>query len=342
MSGTTLREGLPSRLLRAWDGFWFAEGSSLALGLFRILFAGCLWRLVSSTRSKSVFAIEGGFHLPYLEWIPLVSEPSFQWIHTLQYPLILLFGLGLLTRPAGTLLLVLQGYVFFADQLNFRNHPYFFLLVLLLLVLSPCDDALSVRSLVRAWRNGRPWSSALLGSVQPLSFQRLIQTQLAILYLYSGLHKLSAGFLSGYVLSHQMQKTLVSEVQGWLGNALTPDGAERIATFAADPSNWIAPAIATALLELSLPFLLFWRRTRTGAMLAGIPFHLGIALLMNIWTFSLAVIATYLLFLDPGTLPRLCRRARALPPAAAPGEGATGQPSDRASALAGSRSRGLE
>ena len=53
-------------------------------------------------------------------------------IHIAEIPLIILMGLGLFTRGAIGGLLVLQSYIFFADQLNFRNHPYFFLLVLVI------------------------------------------------------------------------------------------------------------------------------------------------------------------------------------------------------------------
>ena len=41
-------------------------------------------------------------------------------------------------------------------------------------------------------------------------------------------------------------------------------------------------------------------------MVFGIGFHLAIGYMMSIETFSIAMISSYLLFLDPETLPRLC------------------------------------
>ena len=133
-----------------WDRFWYAEGSTLALGVFRIGFAGCLLLEIRTTVGRSTYAMVEGFHLPYWSAIPLVSPETYDLIHLLQVPCAVLLGLGLLHRSACIALLSLQGWIFFADQLNFRNHPYFFLLVLFLLLLSPADDAVSLRALWRA------------------------------------------------------------------------------------------------------------------------------------------------------------------------------------------------
>ena len=89
------------RLARAWNGFWFAEGPVVGLGLFRILFAGCLLAEIPTSRAKSVNAIDdGGFHLPYLDWIPAVPEAVYSLLHDLQIPLILLLALGLYARTS--------------------------------------------------------------------------------------------------------------------------------------------------------------------------------------------------------------------------------------------------
>ena len=57
-----------ARWTTTWNRFWFDESNTLALGLFRILFAVCLWREIGTTASRSRFAIEGGFHLPYFSF----------------------------------------------------------------------------------------------------------------------------------------------------------------------------------------------------------------------------------------------------------------------------------
>ena len=147
-------------LEEAWQRFWHSSGPTMSLGLFRIAFAFTLGLEVSVTRAKSLFAIEGGFHLPY-PYVPAFVHPmpeqALQLLQMMQYPLILLLALGLFMRPAIVGLLALQGYVFFSDALNFRNHPYFFQLVLILLLFSPADESVS---LVSVWRmiRARRWS----------------------------------------------------------------------------------------------------------------------------------------------------------------------------------------
>jgi len=66
----------------------------------------------------------------------------------------------------------------------------------------PADDAHSIKSIFRALKNRQPMTASLLGSLQPLTFQRLIQVQVCIVYLYAAFHKLNMGYLSGLVLNY--------------------------------------------------------------------------------------------------------------------------------------------
>ena len=263
------------RLARAWNGFWLADGPVVGLGLFRILFAGCLLAEVSTSRAKSVNAIDdGNFHLPYLDWIPPVPEPIYHLLHDLQVPLILLLALGLLARTSCAALLAIQGYLLFVDRLNFRNHPYLFLLILVLLLLSPAAETLSLRSLARARRAGLGWLSESLAVRRPLTFQRLLQIQVCLTYFLAGLHKLHPAYLRGDVLADILDSP---------------------------PAVLTAVACLSAALELWMPFGLWMRKTRLPSVLLGTLYHLAIAWTLSIHVFSFAMIASYLLFLEPHT-----------------------------------------
>lgn len=291
------------KLSEAWEGFWYSKGSTFNLGLFRILFAYCLYREVTNTFNKSMFAIEGGFHLPYVGVIQPVTAETYVWMHNLQFPLILLLAMGLFTRLSCGALLLLQGYVFFADSLNFRNHPYFFLLILFPLLFSPANDALSIKTILQALKNRRPVIASLLGSQRPLTFQRLIQVQVCIVYLYAASHKVNIGYLSGHVLDGYLGESFLSGTSGKILKVLFQEGfIERLEDIVFSPQTLIALSILTVVFELGLPFTLWFRKTRPLAMLLGTGFHLSIAMSMNVFTFSLAMIATYLLFLHPETL----------------------------------------
>ena len=314
-----------TRLRAAWDRFFHAERTTAALGLFRILFAYCLYDEVTTTRSKSVYAIANdAMHLPYFDWLPHLSQPTYHLLHDLQYPLIVLFGLGLLTRVAGWPLLALQTYIFFTDQLNFRNHPYFFLLVLLLMLLGPCDEALSIRSLWRSWRARIAPATALLGRPRPIAMQRLIQLLVCIAYFYAGVHKSTWEYLSGRILALKLEDEILSRTSGEILSRLGDE--ETIEAIALSPASMAFGSWVTVLVELALPFMLWSRRLRPAAILIGTGFHLTIRFSMEITTFSYAMIATYLLFVEPETVRRVLarlpglRRADAAPAAASADE----------------------
>jgi len=206
------------------------------------------------------------------------------------------------------MLILLQGYVFFADQMNFRNHPYFFLLVLLLLLLSPANDALSVKALFRMLRERKSTLDSLLGSMRPLTWQRLIQVQLCIVYFYAAFHKLNHAFLRGEILSfHVGQQLALEEKRLTLGRFLPEEWLTQLQEFVAVPENLVILAFLSVMIEFLVPFLLWIRKTRPAAMVVGTLFHLGIAFTMNIHVFSYSIIASYLLFLDPDTLPDMLR-----------------------------------
>jgi hypothetical protein len=295
----------------AWNRFWHPRGPTVGLGLFRILFAYCLWREVATTRAKSTFAIEGGFHLGYVPFIKPVPEDIFHWMQDTQLLFIPLLALGVLTRTSCAILLGLSGWVYFADQLNFRNHPYFFLLLLALLLLSPADESLSLRSVVRMVRERRPSVEAWIGRARSLTFQRAMQVQVSIAYLLAGFHKLNPGFLNGSVLDGYVSGKVDdwgADLTAWLG----PDLGQRVIDLMLSDAGLVAAAWGSAVAELVLPFALWFRKTRPAAIAVGIAFHATIAFTMNIHTFSYAMLATYLLFLDPETLPRWMRAAAGL------------------------------
>jgi hypothetical protein len=273
----------PSR----WSGFWFGAGSPTALGVFRALFALCLVFEVETGLTMNVFALPGGYHLPYASFVPAVPEAAYRALHLGQLPFIALLAMGLFARTSCAVLLAMQGWLFFVDRLEFRNHPWFFLLVLLLLALSPCGKGFSLRG----WRPGAPVRAV------PLTAQRLIQVQVSLVYLFAGLHKLDASFLGGHVLSHHLSAGLGSGLSGRVLRSTfgEPTLASWIAALS-EPDRLVALSVASLGLELFLAFALWFRSVQPVAIAAGVAFHLGIGFTMNVFAFSLAMMASYVLF----------------------------------------------
>lgn len=287
--------GAASHVVERWGEFWFGRGRADALAVFRILFAVCLLLEARISLSANRLAIEGGFHLPYLSWIPLLPKELYSLLHAAQYPCIVLLGLGCFTRTACLALLGLQGYVFFADQLNFRNHPYLFLLILLLLLQSPCSEHYSLRAASRGLGSGRRAASQMW----PLTAQRLIQFQISAVYLFAAGHKINPQFLGGHVLAHYFGQDLATGSSLLLLDAVAdPQTIRTWVEWVKTPANMVMASWVTLLAEIFLAFGLWFRRTRPWAMLIGFALHLGIAVVMDVWSFTVAVLGSYLLFLD--------------------------------------------
>ncbi len=204
-----------------------------------------------------------------------------------------------------------RGTSFFADQLNFRNHPNFFLILLLLLMFAPAGKAFSVPALFRGLTQGGRGAPAPSRATAPLTMQRLMQVRISIVYFYAALHKMTAQFLGGHVLADLIGGAVSSGRLGHLlAGWLSPAALEGFRASAAQPEFWVLPAWITVILEWTLPFALCFPRWRVAAMAFGIPFHLAIGYTMRVEIFPAAMISSYVLFLDPETLPRVWQRVR--------------------------------
>lgn len=151
------------------------------------------------------------------------------------------------------------------------------------LMLAPMPDRLALDR--RLWPNGSQ-DRHLLGL-----FRRALQLHLCLIYFLSGVAKaIGLGWWTGANI--------------WL--ALTRPPFDRI-----DPhllarfKFTFAPAgIVIVLLEISFPFLIWWKRTRMFAVVIIIMMHVGIGLAMGMRLFALVMIVLDLAAFGPGFVRR--------------------------------------
>lgn len=184
-----------------------------------------------------------------------------------------------------------------ANPMIFDGGDNLAMIVLPMLMLSRCCDRLSLRvwtpwSIVERLNNS--WLSVLLNNAAAFG----IMVQLCIVYFFSGFYKAQGDmWVDGTALYYIMR------TPEYFYPPMTP--------FILENDLFIVMGTYTAMiLLLAFPFLVLSRRTRPWVVLAGMAFHVSIALFMGLTSFALVMIACDCVFIS-GRLERASRAVRA-------------------------------
>ena len=183
-------------------------------------------------------------------------------------------------------------------------------IMLFYLMLTPCGATWSVDSLRRRLKDYKdpasgfdsPGSSIYVsersGIVNVLDNQiapwsvRLMQIQLCLIYFYNGLNKINVGDLSSWQAFIDANDYLSGKAVYY---ALNDNMLNRVPYDAMPIPFWICCLLswATIVFEVGFPLLIMFRRVRPWMIVAGIGFHIGILITMEIGWFSQTMIAVY-------------------------------------------------
>jgi hypothetical protein len=251
----------------------------------------------ASTRSAALLRIA----LVALLWTRWAAELTF--VATPSIPLSLAFFaatacllVGLHTRiaAAATALVTLILYFWFGVHRGhtawIHHHHYLLVSAACICALTPCGRSFSLDQ-----RRG-PQPAPERGPVWAL---RLYTFQLAAVYLWSAVDKLSPAFLGGA----RLEQIAMSVYFG----SDPPEGpAFTLLTIAA---AWLV-----TLLELALGLTFLFGKTHRGLLLAGVALHAALYLCIPVATFSATMVCLYLAALDPDAVHRFTEGApRSLP-----------------------------
>ncbi len=248
------------------------------LAIFRIIFGSVM--LASIIR----FMANGWVKEQYLDPTFFFTYYGFSWVKPMgDLGMHLLFlgmaiaaaciMLGLWYRLASPLFFLLFTYVELIDVTNYLNHYYFVSLVSLLLCLVPAHRYFSLDVL----RN-----PAMRRTHVPAWTILIFKLQLGIVYFYAGLAKLNPDWLlhAQPLRLWLPARTHLPVIGPFLGKV------------------WVAYLFSWsgALYDLSIPFLLLYRRTRLLAYFVVIAFHALTAALFPIGMFPYIMMAATLIF----------------------------------------------
>ena len=294
------------RAWEAWDRFFFRAGTARVLGLHRIVFGLIVLYsfaflakdvttffsddgLLTSASSAQVF---GANYVTVLDWLrgPWGVRAALAAVFVSAA----CFTVGFQTRTSTAVLLVLvvsfhvrNFYVLQGGDTVIRTMLFFFLF-------APAGAAFSVDSLRRRLRS--PGGVPAEVRVPPWA-QRMIQIQVALIYLTASYGKL--------LRDRYWDGTAMYYMLGRLDIHMS--GLEQLMNY---PAVYTAMTVAAIVMELPLPFLLWFRATRPYASLLGVALHAWIMVFMVIPVFGIIMMTSYVAFAAEADLHRAVARMR--------------------------------
>lgn len=257
------------------------------LAVFRILFGGMM--LASIIR----FSLKGWIYTLYIKPVFYFSYYGFEWVKPLGNPgMYILFFimalaalclmLGLFYRFAAILFFITFTYVELIDKTNYLNHYYFVSIVAFLLILLPAGSYFSLDTFRKP--------STRLTHI-PRLFILILQLQLGLVYFFAGVAKLNADWL---LQAMPLRIWLPAHTDFPLIGSLLDK------VWVAYFFSWFG-----ALYDLSIPFLLLFKKTRSLAYFFVIAFHLMTFFLFQIGMFPFIMIISTLIFFPENVHQRI-------------------------------------
>lgn len=266
----------------------FGQATIAPLIIFRVLFG--LLMLASIVRFWAMGWIKSQymdpkFYFPFIEGITPVEGQGMYLIFFLMGLSALLITLGYFYRWATVSFFLLFTYVELIDKTNYLNHYYFVSIISFLLIWLPAHRRFSLD----VWRNAvHPRHEIAVG------FINIIKLQLGIVYFFAGLAKLNHDWLvHAQPLKLWLSAQTHRPVIGWLFQY-------KITAYL---FSWFG-----MLYDLTIPFLLMWKKTLPYAYFFVVAFHLMTWWLFPIGMFPFIMIAATIIFFSPEFHEKLLRR----------------------------------
>ncbi|MCA9646327.1 MAG: HTTM domain-containing protein [Polyangiaceae bacterium] len=235
------------------------------------------------------FFTEPTFHFRYwgLGWVPVVDSAAMHGLFWLTALLGVLVSLGLFFRVSCVALFLCFSYLQLVDVANYLNHYYLVCILTLLLSLSPAGKFASLD----VWL-GRASPQAQ----HPRFWLWLFRLQVGIVYTFAALAKANSDWLIhgqplGIWLSSRTHIPFLGDVFALPGAALV--------------MSWCG-----FLFDLSVVWLLLYRRTRAPAYIVAVTFHVLTRVLFPIGMFPFIMLAAALVFFPPSAFARIGRWTR--------------------------------
>ncbi len=265
----------------------FVPVDNASLVFFRFAFGLLMaWETYRYFKNDWIFAywIKPKFFFHYYGFSWLNPWPGDgMYLHWFILGLLAVFlALGLFYRLSALLFFLGFTYCFLLGQAHYLNHFYLVCLLSFLLIFLPAHRAASLDCLLRP---------RLRASTTPAWTIWILRLQIGVVYFYSGIAKLSPGWVSGGTMRPWLAQAQ-EKASPIVGRFFHHDGVVYFASYSG------------LLFDLLVVPALLWRRTRLPAFACAVAFHLANAHLFQIGIFPWLAIAATTIFFAPDW-PRL-------------------------------------
>lgn len=265
------------------------DASSLAA--FRIIFGALMvWEVYRYHEYDRIYRyyIQPRFFFPY-ELFPFIGPLPGQWMYVVFFVMglsALGIALGFFYRISAITFFLTYTYVFLIDKAQYNNHYYLISLVGFLLILVDAHRWASIDQLLRP---------KLREEVIPFWHLMILRAQFFLVYFFGGVAKLNADWLAGEPLRHWLAGRADYPV---VGPFFTTEAGVYFFTYGG------------LLFDLSIGFLLLWKRTRLLGFMGVLFFNLTNKWLFSIGIFPYVMIGSVILFVEADWPRRILRRAK--------------------------------
>lgn len=269
------------KIAKGWSSFWFTPRRAETLGVLRVLIGLCLLYNLSvygialeellgnsGWVDPSLFKNGGRapFNISYLNWLPIGNALTFA--HWIAIGIAVLLTFGAWTTVTAPLSLFVQLSYVNRNELTLFGFDYVLTMMLFYLAIGPCGRAYSLDS----WRHRHQPVTPSIGANLSI---RLMQVHMAWIYFLSGIGKHGPSWLDG---------TAMQRIVGTFETS--PYGAGLLVDF---PNVLAALGFITMISEISFPFLVWSRRFRPWILASMLIFHIGVAWIMRLPSFSIVM-----------------------------------------------------
>lgn len=215
------------------------------------------------------------------EWVRPLPGPWMYVLYAVLFVSAACVAAGAFYRIACALLFVTFTYAHLCDKTHYLNHYYLVSIIALLLAFVPLHRAFSVDAM-RARRRGDDgfvWTAFLAW------YAWLFRFQIGVVYFFAGIAKLQVDWL-----------VYAQPLTVWLSRATD---VPLIGPLLAMKVTAHAMSVLGAVFDISVPFLLWLRRTRPFAYAGLLAFHVLTARLFQLGMFPYLMPALATVFFDP-------------------------------------------